>query len=155
MAIRPTRAESFTSKKRQTEYFSDFFNSFAKTPIGDKLARVTNEQSVNQSIRNIIKTINGERPFNLEFGSQIFSSLFDPNDFFQLEKVKDSIVNSIKKFEPRANLISVDVKSAINVNLSIGEIPITNENELEVTIVYSLINNVETITTSFLLKRVR
>jgi len=85
MAVRPTRAESFTANKKQTEYFSDFLNSFAKTPVGDKLARVTNEQSVNQSLRNIIKTINGERLFNPDFGSQVLSSLFEPNDFFQLE----------------------------------------------------------------------
>lgn len=155
MAVRPTRAESFTSNKRQTEFFSDFLNSFAKTPVGDKLARITNEESVNQSIRNIVKTITGERLFNRFFGSTVFSSLFDPNDTFQLEQIKRSILVSIQNFEPRAKVIDINVRSSINVNLSVGEIPITNDNQVEVTILYSLINSTEQITLSFLLKRVR
>ena len=155
MAVRPTRAESFTANKKQTEYFSDFLNSFAKTPVGDKLARVTNEQSVNQSLRNIIKTINGERLFNPDFGSQVLSSLFEPNDFFQLEQIKSSITHSINRFERRVNLISVDVKSALNSRMSFDGMPENNESTIEIVIVYSLINSIDPITTSFLLKRVR
>ena len=155
MAIRPTRAESFTANKKQTEFFSDFLNSFAKTPVGDKLARVTNENSVNQSIRNIVKTVTGERPFNRYFGSDIFSSLFDPNDIIQLEQIKRSILVSIQNFEPRAIVNDINVRSSININLSVGEIPITNDNQIEVTILYSLINSTEQTSLTFLLKRVR
>ena len=54
MAI--TRADSFTPLKKNLEFFSDFLDSFAKTPIGNQLGRVINEQSVNQSMINLIKT---------------------------------------------------------------------------------------------------
>jgi len=155
MAIRPTRAETFTANKKQTEFFSDFLNSFAKSPAGNQMVRVTNQQSVNQSIRNIIKTISGERFFSPYVGSDVFASVFQPNDFFQIERLKTSIATAITNFERRAELISVDVRSASNVNLSIGETPITDENSIEVTIIYSLINSIDPITLTFLLKRVR
>lgn len=154
MAIRPTRAETFTANKKQTEFFSDFLNSFAKSPAGNQMVRVTNQQSVNQSIRNIIKTISGERFFSPYVGSDVFASVFQPNDFFQIERLKTSIATAITNFERRAELISVDVRSS-NVNLSIGETPITDENSIEVTIIYSLINSIDPITLTFLLKRVR
>jgi len=154
MAIRPTRAETFTANKKQTEFFSDFLNSFAKSPAGNQMVRVTNQQSVNQSIRNIIKTISGERFFSPYVGSDVFASVFQPNDFFQIERLKTSIATAITNFERRAELISVDVRSS-NVNLSVGETPITDENSIEVTIIYSLINSIDPITLTFLLKRVR
>ena len=119
------------------------------------MVRVTNQQSVNQSIRNIIKTISGERLFSPYVGSDVFASVFQPNDFFQIERLKTSIATAITNFERRAELISVDVRSASNVNLSIGETPITDENSIEVTIIYSLINSIDPITLTFLLKRVR
>ena len=154
MAIRPTRAETFTANKKQTEFFSDFLNSFAKSPADNQIVRVTNQQSVNQSIRNIIKTISGERFFSPYVGSDVFASVFQPNDFFQIERLKTSIATAITNFERRAELISVDVRSS-NVNLSIGETPVTDENSIEVTIIYSLINSIDPITLTFLLKRVR
>ena len=42
MVTRPTREESISPKEKQGEVFSDFLNSFAKTPVGNQLGRVTN-----------------------------------------------------------------------------------------------------------------
>ena len=77
MVTRPTRAESISPKGKQGEFFSDFLNSFAKTPVGNQLGRVTNEKSVNQSLRNLIKTNLGERFFQPIVGSDVNASLFE------------------------------------------------------------------------------
>lgn len=138
-----TRADALTGTTKQKEYFSDFVTGFDLTPFGNQLGRVTNEQAVNQSLRNLIKTSLGERLFQPTVGSDVYSMVFEntvPEDITLLELF---IKNTIDNNEPRVNLLGVDVKDQ------------TNENALEITIYYTLINNPEPITLTVLLKRVR
>lgn len=139
-----TRADTFTEVKKKIEFFSDFVNSFAKTPFGNQLGKVTNEKSVNQALKNLILTNVGERLFQPFIGSDISSSLFENNTIDTLSSLQFYIQNTIQNNEPRVNLLEVLVES----NPS-------NENEIIITLIYNLINNPETITFNFLLKRVR
>lgn len=142
MAI--TRADTFTEAKKKIEFFSDFVDSFAKTPYGNQLSRLTNEKSVNQSLKNLILTNIGERLFQPFVGSNVKASLFEPNTITTLSSLEFYIQNTIENFEPRVNLIRVVAESNLN-----------NENEIIITLIYNLINNPENITFTFLLKRVR
>lgn len=139
-----TRADTFTETKKKIDFFSDFVNSFAKTPYGDQLSRITNEKSVNQSLKNLILTNLGERLFQPDIGSNVNSTLFENNSLVTLSNLQFYIQNTIQNNEPRVNLIDVSVDTNIN-----------NENEIIITIFYNLINNPETISFSFFLKRVR
>jgi phage baseplate assembly protein W len=150
-----TRADSFTNLKKKQEYFSDFLNSFAKTPIGDQLGRVTNEQSVNQSLRNLIKTNLGERLFQPRVGSDVYASMFEPNDILLVETLKFNIENTIKINESRVNLLSVDVTSVVNQLTKASKNIGMDENTVTIKIVYTLINNPEPITLTTTLKRIR
>lgn len=158
-----TRADALTRTTKKTEFFSDFTDSFAKTPVGDQLARVLNEQSVNQSLRNIIKTNLGERPFQPNLGSDVYATLFDLNTNESVKDLELIIESAININEPRVNLLKVYVKTNLDVP-EIYEIPeksniyipaATDENSIEVTIIYNLINNPEPINLSVILKRVR
>lgn len=140
---RATRAESLTSASRKTEFYSDFLTSFAKSPVGNQLARVVNEKSINQSLKNLIMTNLGERPFQPYIGSNIYKSLFENNTDETLHDLEFYIDNTIKNNEPRVNLLGVDVNTGFT------------ENELVITIVYNTINNSEPITFEYILKRVR
>lgn len=144
-----TRAEVLTGTTKKTEFFSDFLNSFAKSPVGNQLARVTNEKSVNQSLKNLILTNLGERFFQPNIGSNVYNTLFEPNFQESMGTLELYIQNTIKNNEPRVNLINVRVTNIFNVN------SVSKENELEITIFYNLINNPEPINLSFILKRVR
>ena len=137
-----TRAYTLTGKLKQQEYFSDFLDSFAMTPIGNELGKVTNERAVTQSIMNLFFTNVGERLFNPLVGSGIFNDLFEINDGVTTTAIELNVQNTIKYFEPRAQLISVSAVS-------------NEEHTINVTIVYALINNPTPITISFLLQRVR
>jgi len=137
-----TRAETVNGVKKKTEFFSDFLNSFAKTPYGDQLGRVTNEQSVNQALKNLIFTNIGERLFQPSIGSSIMSSLFEMNDQSTLSSLEFFIQNTIKNDEPRVNPLKIE---AISID----------DNQIEINIVYSLINNPAPVSFSFLLKRAR
>jgi phage baseplate assembly protein W len=148
-----TRADTLTETQKKQEYFSDFLNSFSISPIGNNLGKVTNEQSIKQSIKNLIFTNLGERLFQPTIGSNVLNSLFEPNvlssdesmsvNFFPGANIEFNIKNTIKFNEPRVTLLDVSVA------------PTNNDNTLQVNIVFSLINNPEPITLNFLLKRVR
>lgn len=159
-----TRADKLTGTLKQQEYFSDFLNNFNKTPIGDQLARTLNEDSVNQSLRNIISTNVGERPFQPGIGSNVYKMLFDPMSIQEfrggpgITTLEFLIRNAIEKNEPRVILIDVQVKSAVAERDYYGQQyrnGIVGENSVIITIAYRLINKVDPITFNYVLKRVR
>ena len=138
-----TRADALTGTSKQKELFSDFVTGFDLTPFGNQLGRVTNEQSVNQSLRNLIKTSLGERLFQPMVGSDVYNMLFENNISENIDLIELFIKNTIENNEPRAFLVGVDIKQSVN------------ENAIEISIYYSLINNPEPITLTVILKRVR
>ena len=139
-----TRADTFTENTKKIDFFSDFVDSFAKTPFGNQLGKLTNEKSVSQALKNLILTNLGERLFQPYIGSNVYASLFENITTETLSTLEFYIQNTIENNEPRINLI----------NVSVEDNP-SNENEISITLVYNLINNPETINLSFLLKRVR
>jgi phage baseplate assembly protein W len=150
-----TRADTLSQTKKKTEYFSDFLDSFAVSPVGNQLARVTNEKSVNQSLRNLIKTNLGERLFQPTVGSNILASMFELNTPLIANSLEFYIRNTIENNEPRVNLLNVIVStgsketSILNRNINL------NENYINIDIIYNLINNPEQISLNIILKRVR
>lgn len=142
--VRLSRAETLIGgNNRKIEYYSDFTTSFTKTPVGDQLARVINEKSINQSLKNLILTNLGERLFQPYIGSNVLATLFELNNGENLNDVEFYIENTIKNNERRVNLLGVDV--------SLGD----NENEVKISIVYNTINSPEQITFEYILRRVR
>ena len=139
-----TRADTLTGTKKQKEFFSDFVTSFSKTPLGNQLGRVSNEQSVNQSLRNLIKTNLGERLFQPLVGSDVLKTLFENNTQENLDMLEFYIDTTVRNNEPRVNLL----QTIINTEL-------LGTNSLEISLIYNLINNPDPITLTILLKRVR
>lgn len=138
-----TRADSFTTEKKKQKYFSDFHNSFVKTPYGNDLARLTNERASNQLLKNLILTNRGEVPFEPWIGSDVNRSLFELNGPVETAALESYIQTTIENCAKHIQLVRALVE----------EVP--NRNELKVSIYYYLINNTELITLDFILKRVR
>ena len=137
------KADTNTAKNKQQEYFSDFLDSFAITPIGNNLGKVINERSVTQSIKNLIYTLYGERLFQPNVGSMLSTALFQFDDSITDASIVTSIENTIQYYEPRAANVTVVVDSQ------------TDYNSIAITITYSLINNSNTEIISLTLQRVR
>ena len=138
-----TRADTLTISKKQREYFSDFLNSFAYSPVNNNLAKITNEQSVKQSLKNLVLTNLGERLFQPNIGCGINNLLFENSTKQTLSSIEFNVQNTIKFNEPRVVVINVEAKET------------NNPNEVTITIVFSMINNPEPISINFILKRVR
>jgi phage baseplate assembly protein W len=143
MATKISRADTLTTVTKKAEYYSDLFDNFLKAPFGGDLAKASNEKAVNQSLRNLVKTQLGERLFQPFVGSTVYETLFELNDNFQADLLSFTISNTIKNNEPRVNLVDVIVEE--------NEDP----NYIEISIIYSLINNPDPTTLTMLLKRVR
>ena len=84
--------------------------SFKVSPLTFDLIANKNETAIARSIRNLILTAPGERPFNPELGSQVSRLLFDPIDDITTEALREQIENTINNFEPRVRLRQVVVQ---------------------------------------------
>ena len=111
------------------EIYSDFLNNFDQNPFTGVLARVTNEESVAQSLKNITLTNRGERFYNSNKGSRIRSSLFELFDSGMFDAIKLDLQDMYSYYEPRAIINDIIIQ------------PETLDlNSLNVSIIFSIIN---------------
>lgn len=108
------RATKFTIETKKVEYYSDFPTNFDRNPLTGYLARVTNEESVKQSLRNLILTMWDERFYNAYVGSRLRRLLFEPMDAVTEEAIRMEILNTIKNDEPRVVVGEVIVRGDPN-----------------------------------------
>lgn len=78
--------------------------------------KVQNVEAVKESIQNILRTMFGERFFNVEFGSGFSSALFEPLDKTTASTYKSSIVSAINRWEPRVEVNSARTRLFSNGN---------------------------------------
>ena len=89
--------------------FKDINLSFKRHPVTNDVVTIRDEDAIKRSVRNIIFTILGEKPFEPDFGSVINESLFDLTTNLSEIRISDEIKNSLENYEPRITGISVSV----------------------------------------------
>ena len=129
--------------ERVSQGFKDISMTFQRNPLNDDILTLKNERAIARSVRNIVFTIPGEKPFDETFGSRITASLFENIDDLTGETIKDEIEYSINRFEPRVNLLNVDVDAEEDFN------------RFKVSIEFQMITNLQRGTTEFFLERIR
>lgn len=107
--------------------FKDISASFKSHPLTNDAIALKNASAVARSVRNIVMTFPGEKPFQPTFGSKISKSLFENIDNISAITIKDEIENSIRKFEPRVILDDLIVS------------PDFDNNSFDVLIVYRIV----------------
>jgi len=113
--------------ERISKGFKDISAVFEVNPLNDDLIVLRNSNAIARSIRNIIFTSRGDKPFNPSFGSRVSELLFDPMDQITTLAIKTEIEETIKNFEPRVDLKRVQVN------------PLYDDNEYSVVINYEII----------------
>ncbi len=96
--------------QRTSKTFKDLSASFKIDPLKRDLIGLTNENAIARSIRNLLLTIPGEKPFNPALGSNVSNLLFGQIDTRTAAAIQTEIEDTIGLFEPRVRLISVKVK---------------------------------------------
>ena len=85
--------------------FKDINLSFKRHPVTNDLITIKNEDAIKRSVKNIIFTILGEKPYILDFGSSVNNALFDLNTSLNEIRVSDEIQQSLLNYEPRIDNI--------------------------------------------------
>ena len=96
--------------------FKDINLSFKRHPVTNDVVTIRNEDAIKRSVKNIIFTILGEKPFEPNFGSVINESLFDLNTNLSEIRISDEIRSSLLIYEPRIDNIDVNVTIAPDSN---------------------------------------
>ena len=96
--------------------FRDINLSFKRHPVTNDLVSIRDEDAIKRSVKNIIFTILGEKPFEPSFGSVINDALFDLDTNLNDIRIQDEIKSSLKDYEPRIRNIVVTVTVAPDTN---------------------------------------
>ena len=113
--------------ERVSPGFKDISMTFQANPLNFDLIGLKNENAIARSVRNIVFTLPGEKFFDENFGSNISASLFENLDDISGSIIVDEIKQSIKRYEPRVDLINVEV------------FPDFDNNSFDVLIIYDII----------------
>ena len=107
--------------------FKDINLSFKRHPVTNDVVVIRDEDAIKRSVKNIIFTILGEKPFEPNFGSVINNALFDLNTNLSEIRISDEIKASLDNYEPRID----------NVNVSVSIL--ADSNEMNCTVRYDIV----------------
>ena len=96
--------------------FKDISLAFQRHPITNDVTVLTNTTAINRSIRNFVLTNLGERFFEPILGSRISGSLFELLDMGSASVIQSEIENTIRNYEPRVYLNTVEVTPVYDNN---------------------------------------
>tara|TARA_B100000287_G_scaffold130037_1_gene122098 strand:+ start:2953 stop:3372 length:420 start_codon:yes stop_codon:yes gene_type:complete len=134
--------KTITSKNlKVSRSFQDLANSFAKNPVTKDLIVLKNANAIKQAMKNLVLTSPGEKLFQSEVGSKVYQLLFEPLDAFTVDTLQDEITNTLRNFEPRVEVISVEITA------------LDDYHELRVDVEYRIVGQPLTQTIDFILQR--
>ena len=107
--------------------FKDINLSFKRHPVTNDVVTITDEDAIKRSVKNIVFTILGEKPFMPQFGSVISESLFELSTNLNEVRITDEIKTSLINYEPRID----------NLDVTVSLYP--DSNEMNVTVQYDIV----------------
>ena len=128
---------------RNTRTFSDLDFNFTAHPVTGDVVRRFDENSVKAALKNLILTSNYERPFHSEIGSPVKRLMFEPATPMLQVMLQRAIIDTVNNFEPRVELLNVDV------------VVDPDEYSVYVTIEFRIVNTTQPLTLELTLERTR
>lgn len=128
---------------RIVKKFSDLDLNFTPHPVSGDIIPLTNANAIKRSLRNILFTNTGERPFNPEFGTNLNKFLFEPVSVVTELNIKLLIKETIRIYEPRISIIDISVAAS------------DDENGYNITISFIIDEISELVNYNFYLERLR
>ena len=123
--------------------FRDLNITFNRHPVTGRLSILENNDAVIRAVKNIVLTNHYERPYQPKFGGNIRAKLFENIDELTVFEIKRDIETALENFEPR--VFVNDLRVSAN----------DDQNRVEVTIIFRIVNQANPIETTFFLERVR
>lgn len=129
-----------TASKSRT--YKDVDCSFEKRPSGD-VYKKTDAAAVKQSVRNLLLTNRGEKPFQPYFGSRLQRLIFSLDTETDESDVEQVVREAIGNYEPRARVLSVTAKFSPDYNSA------------NVTVNFRVVNTLEDVSVTVTIARIR
>ena len=109
-------ATLFTAKTKKITIYQDFKKNLERSPLSQDLTVHKDEDAVKESIKNLILTDRGERLMQPTLGGNINAMLFENITPATLTLIEDQGRTTLDLYEPRAEVLSVNVTSNIDDN---------------------------------------
>ncbi len=96
--------------ERLSRGFKDLSASFQTNPLSNDLIQLKNESAIARSVRNLVLTIQGERPFQPTLGTGVNNLLFDNMDKLTASSIRSELRTTIENYEPRVEINEIIVE---------------------------------------------
>ena len=96
--------------QRLSKGFRDLSASFQTNPLSNDLIALKNESSIARSVRNLVLTIQGERPFQPVLGTGVNALLFENMDKLTASAIRSELRTTIENYEPRVEINEILVE---------------------------------------------
>lgn len=140
MAISQSVQDNVTYQGRT---FSDLDLNFLQHPATKDIRKKVGENSIKQSIKNLIMTNPLEKPFQPEIGCGVYNLLFEPMMPSTALEIEESITDVINSYESRVTLGAVQVTENSSMD------------GYDVYISFSIVNSEQLVEVDFFLERMR
>jgi len=125
--------------------YSDIDISLAIKPTSADIYKKLNAESVKFAVKNLLLTNQGEKPFNPYFGGNLYNFLFELADEATEKNIIREVKNVIEVYEPRVDASTLRVRVDIK----------PDDNSVEVTVIFKIINTGELVEFTTVLSRLR
>ena len=122
--------------------YLDIDLTFSARPSGD-LFKKKDAAAVKQSVKNLLLTTKGEKPFQPNFGANLNAALSSLDTEYDPEYIQDLMYDAITNNEPRARVLSIDLRVQPDYN------------SLDATINFQVVNTAEVVALDVSLARLR
>ena len=96
--------------QRLSKGFKDLSASFQTNPLSNDLIALKNESAIARSVRNLVLTAQGERPFQPVLGTGVSRLLFENMDKLTASAIRSEIITTIENYEPRVEINEIIVE---------------------------------------------
>ena len=96
--------------QRLSKGFKDLSASFQTSPLSNDLIALKNESAIARSVRNLVLTIQGERPFQPVLGTGVSRLLFENMDKLTASAIRSELRTTIENYEPRVEINEILVE---------------------------------------------
>lgn len=127
----------------KTRTFTDLDATFTANPVTGDVSLRHDEKAIKFAIKALVMTSPFERPFHSEIGSPVRGLLFNNfGDSFEIV-LREAISNLISNFEPRVDMLDVEVN------------PSHDNNRVYVKIIFAIKNTTQPLSVDVTLERTR
>ena len=123
--------------------YKDISLTFARNVVTSDVVTVSDADAIKRSLKLLLLSRTGETPFFPEFGSRIYTMLFEPIDPITTLLLQHEIEATVAAYEPRVRILQLSI------------VPSLDEQGYDVNFYFTIVNQVAPITLTLYLSRLR